>query len=139
MEPRVLLKQLQTCVYRLEPYWSYEYCHGKHLRQYHEEKVCCCPYPRNALMVFAEGSQPLIARERGGYVPLTHWWRVGRTEFLLQYTKDGKKLTKLTEYFLGMAKNKVWPAAPCSERRLPKPDVMSGVCDGRAVGGWGRG
>ncbi|XP_076464487.1 endoplasmic reticulum lectin 1-like isoform X2 [Babylonia areolata] len=27
-----------TCSYRLESYWTYELCHGKHLRQYHEVK-----------------------------------------------------------------------------------------------------
>lgn len=27
-----------TCIYRLEAYWSYELCIGKHMRQYHEEK-----------------------------------------------------------------------------------------------------
>jgi endoplasmic reticulum lectin 1 len=27
------------CSYRLETYWSYEVCHGHHIRQYHEEKV----------------------------------------------------------------------------------------------------
>lgn len=30
---------LQTsCSYRLESYWTYELCHGRHLRQYHETK-----------------------------------------------------------------------------------------------------
>lgn len=29
----------KTCTYRLEAYWTYELCHGKHIRQYHEEKV----------------------------------------------------------------------------------------------------
>ncbi|XP_045467077.1 endoplasmic reticulum lectin 1-like [Harmonia axyridis] len=24
------------CSYRLDPYWTYELCHGKHIRQYHE-------------------------------------------------------------------------------------------------------
>jgi len=36
-----LLEQLftqQTCAYRLESYWTYELCHGRHLRQYHEER-----------------------------------------------------------------------------------------------------
>mmetsp|Transcript_21349 Transcript_21349/g.55733 ORF Transcript_21349/g.55733 Transcript_21349/m.55733 type:complete len:500 (+) Transcript_21349:168-1667(+) len=33
-----VLQGLETqCIYRLEPYWSYEFCHGKHVRQYHEE------------------------------------------------------------------------------------------------------
>lgn len=27
-----------SCSYRLESYWTYELCHGKHLRQYHEVK-----------------------------------------------------------------------------------------------------
>jgi len=32
-----LFKQ-QQCVHRLESYWTYELCHGKILRQYHEER-----------------------------------------------------------------------------------------------------
>ncbi|UJR09269.1 hypothetical protein I4U23_013514 [Adineta vaga] len=28
-----------TCTYRLDPYWTYELCHGMHIRQYHETKV----------------------------------------------------------------------------------------------------
>ncbi|EDW45876.1 endoplasmic reticulum lectin 1 [Drosophila sechellia] len=27
-----------TCTYRIEAYWSYEICHGHHVRQYHEER-----------------------------------------------------------------------------------------------------
>ncbi|KAH8409400.1 hypothetical protein KR222_002585, partial [Zaprionus bogoriensis] len=27
-----------TCTYRIEAYWSYEICHGLHVRQYHEER-----------------------------------------------------------------------------------------------------
>lgn len=40
--PLTLLKPLfvQTfCSYRLEQYWTYELCHGKSLRQYHEESL----------------------------------------------------------------------------------------------------
>uniref|UniRef100_A0A674B7A7 Endoplasmic reticulum lectin n=1 Tax=Salmo trutta TaxID=8032 RepID=A0A674B7A7_SALTR len=32
-----LFKQ-NSCSYRIESYWTYEVCHGKHVRQYHEEK-----------------------------------------------------------------------------------------------------
>uniref|UniRef100_A0A803Y394 Endoplasmic reticulum lectin n=1 Tax=Meleagris gallopavo TaxID=9103 RepID=A0A803Y394_MELGA len=32
-----LFKQ-SSCSYRIESYWTYEVCHGKHIRQYHEEK-----------------------------------------------------------------------------------------------------
>lgn len=28
----------KNCDYRLEIYWTYEFCHGRHIRQYHEEK-----------------------------------------------------------------------------------------------------
>ncbi|XP_058134546.1 endoplasmic reticulum lectin 1 isoform X2 [Dasypus novemcinctus] len=39
--PRELLDPLfkqSSCSYRIESYWTYEVCHGKHIRQYHEEK-----------------------------------------------------------------------------------------------------
>ncbi|EYC15853.1 hypothetical protein Y032_0035g3002 [Ancylostoma ceylanicum] len=28
----------KLCSYRVEPYWSYELCHGRYIVQYHEEK-----------------------------------------------------------------------------------------------------
>lgn len=39
--PDKLLEPLfkrSSCSYRIESYWTYELCHGKHIRQYHEEK-----------------------------------------------------------------------------------------------------
>ncbi|KAG7462677.1 hypothetical protein MATL_G00187300 [Megalops atlanticus] len=39
--PATLLEPLfkqSSCSYRIESYWTYEVCHGKHVRQYHEEK-----------------------------------------------------------------------------------------------------
>ncbi|XP_004929447.1 endoplasmic reticulum lectin 1 isoform X1 [Bombyx mori] len=39
--PLHLLKPLmnkEMCSYRLESYWSYEVCHGRYIRQYHEER-----------------------------------------------------------------------------------------------------
>ncbi|XP_013185274.1 endoplasmic reticulum lectin 1 isoform X2 [Amyelois transitella] len=39
--PLNLLKPLfgqKICSFRLESYWSYEVCHGSHIRQYHEER-----------------------------------------------------------------------------------------------------
>ncbi|XP_068597346.1 endoplasmic reticulum lectin 1 isoform X2 [Brachionichthys hirsutus] len=39
--PRELLEPLfkrNSCSHRIESYWTYEVCHGKHVKQYHEEK-----------------------------------------------------------------------------------------------------
>ncbi|CAH3876675.1 unnamed protein product [Pieris brassicae] len=39
--PFDLLKPIfsqKICSYRLESYWSYEVCHGRHVRQYHEDR-----------------------------------------------------------------------------------------------------
>ena len=36
-----ILEQLfttQACAYRLEHYWTYELCHGRYIRQFHEER-----------------------------------------------------------------------------------------------------
>jgi len=41
LNPLQLMEKLftqQACAYRLESYWTYELCHGKALRQYHEER-----------------------------------------------------------------------------------------------------
>lgn len=38
--PLELLQPLfeqKACSFKIESYWTYELCHGKHLRQYHEE------------------------------------------------------------------------------------------------------
>ncbi|XP_052269325.1 endoplasmic reticulum lectin 1-like isoform X1 [Dreissena polymorpha] len=39
--PDELMKELfssPSCSYRIESYWTYELCHGKHIRQYHDNK-----------------------------------------------------------------------------------------------------
>ncbi|CAF1090766.1 unnamed protein product [Rotaria sordida] len=33
------LHSKKQCTYRLDPYWTYELCHGIHVRQYHESKI----------------------------------------------------------------------------------------------------
>lgn len=41
MSPLALLEpwfETQSCSYRIEAYWSYEICHGQHVRQSHEER-----------------------------------------------------------------------------------------------------
>ncbi|CAF1192809.1 unnamed protein product [Adineta steineri] len=41
-EVETLLEGLHAkklCAYRLDPYWTYELCHGVHIRQYHDTKV----------------------------------------------------------------------------------------------------
>lgn len=40
LNPYQLLKPLllkKPCSYRVENYWTYEICHGKYIRQYHED------------------------------------------------------------------------------------------------------
>lgn len=32
------MQNIPSCSYRIEAYWSYEICHGHHVRQYHEER-----------------------------------------------------------------------------------------------------
>lgn len=42
LSPYELIKPLidrEVCSYRLEQYWTYELCHGRYLRQFHEESV----------------------------------------------------------------------------------------------------
>ncbi|RWS20148.1 endoplasmic reticulum lectin 1-like protein, partial [Leptotrombidium deliense] len=42
MSPFQLLKPLiskEVCSYRLESYWTYELCHGRYIRQFHEEST----------------------------------------------------------------------------------------------------
>ncbi|XP_057304482.1 endoplasmic reticulum lectin 1-like isoform X1 [Hydractinia symbiolongicarpus] len=34
----VLMGDAKRCTYRLEPYWTYELCHGQRITQFHEEK-----------------------------------------------------------------------------------------------------
>ncbi|KAJ7321731.1 Endoplasmic reticulum lectin 1 [Desmophyllum pertusum] len=41
-DPEVLLKSLVArgeCSYRLDTYWTYELCHGRHIKQFHELKA----------------------------------------------------------------------------------------------------
>lgn len=38
--PAELIKTLkEQCIFRLEMYWSYEFCYKKHIRQYHEDVI----------------------------------------------------------------------------------------------------
>lgn len=40
------LFQQNSCSYRIESYWTYELCHGRYLRQYHEEKEMSAKKPK---------------------------------------------------------------------------------------------
>ncbi|KAL4237569.1 hypothetical protein ACF0H5_002283 [Mactra antiquata] len=58
--PEELMDGLFTqsaCSYRIESYWTYELCHGKHLRQYHEDKELGLKKPE--LKEYYLGKMPL--------------------------------------------------------------------------------
>ncbi|XP_061173865.1 endoplasmic reticulum lectin 1-like [Saccostrea echinata] len=40
------LFQQNSCSYRIESYWTYELCHGRYLRQYHEDKELSAKKPK---------------------------------------------------------------------------------------------
>lgn len=47
--PEELMEALfiqSSCSYRIESYWTYELCHGKHIRQYHEDKELALQKPK---------------------------------------------------------------------------------------------
>ena len=51
-----ILQQLfltQSCAYRLEHYWTYELCHGRYIRQFHEEREGKTVKVSNVLVKFA--------------------------------------------------------------------------------------
>nr|XP_049696423.1 endoplasmic reticulum lectin 1 isoform X1 [Helicoverpa armigera] len=58
--PLSLLKPLfsqKICSYRLESYWSYEVCHGRYIRQYHEEREVVKTNQPGATVTLYKGKQ----------------------------------------------------------------------------------
>lgn len=86
VEPvETLLKPLLSqCIYRLEPYWSYEYCHGKHVRQ--------C-----VVMLILSKTDQVIRSSPRVLLPLTRYHEDVVT------MASGEKSKKLSEHFLGYA------------------------------------
>ena len=76
-----------TCTYIVESYWTYELCHGKHIRQYHEERV----------------------RKSTGKKSETHVLKKGKDGklFLEPQSDSEQELIKTTEYFLGYFHHKI--------------------------------
>ncbi|CAF0842275.1 unnamed protein product [Adineta ricciae] len=63
-----------TCAYRLDPYWTYELCHGTHVRQYHETKVSGkrTIHQEYILGYYRADSQEKLVNDQGE--PVTRIW-----------------------------------------------------------------
>ena len=52
-----------SCFYRVEGWWTYEFCHGKHVRQYHQENAAAKPTSEFSLGVFDAAATAAAARD----------------------------------------------------------------------------
>ena len=109
----VLLPLMKSdfCSYYVEAYWTYELCHGKYLRQYHEERI-----KKDGS---ASKSTVTIKQDESGKVVLD------------KNDEESKNdLIKTTEFFLGYFKGKVEDvlsaSKPESKSQVPKK-MIKGV------------
>ena len=72
----------ENCIYFVESYWTYELCHGKYIRQFHEER---------ARRTASSGSATYVIKSENGKVVLQQ--------------DDKTDLIKTTEYYLGYFKS----------------------------------
>ena len=64
-----------SCFYRIEGWWTYEFCHGKHVRQYHQDNAAAKPTTEISLGVFdapATAAAPRHHPARAGEGRLAH-------------------------------------------------------------------
>lgn len=83
-----LLKS-QTCSYKYELYWTYELCHGKHLRQYHEEGSKFKSKPSQEYILGTTNYDQVIAHENEYKEQLEEAKKEGR-----QYLKRPKMMVE---------------------------------------------
>ncbi|CAK8671906.1 endoplasmic reticulum lectin 1-like [Clavelina lepadiformis] len=75
-----------ACSQRIEAYWTYELCHGKHIRQFHEERVRKSGTKQESTVVYeTEDGQKIV----------------------LHNDDDQNSYVKSTEFFLGYFTNKI--------------------------------
>lgn len=74
--PTICMWILTVCSVQLESYWTYEVCHGKHVRQYHEEK---------------ETGQVGSQQEALFWMHDWHWWWWSLKEEIERERKDNKR------------------------------------------------
>ncbi|KAL5009237.1 hypothetical protein ScPMuIL_014818 [Solemya velum] len=70
LSPHELMYSLFTqtsCSYRIESYWTYELCHGKHLKQYHESKELGLKKPKVQVYFLGKSILSEEANKKGNF------------------------------------------------------------------------
>lgn len=109
----------KLCAYRLDPYWTYELCHGMHIRQYHDSKVA--------------GKKATLQQYFLGYYHSDHQDTVT--------TADGKQMIKIHFKIIENKKTPMLPVrysdgTPCDiSSNKPRETIVHYVCDERGNDG----
>ena len=80
----------EKCIFLIDAYWTYELCHGKHIRQFHEERT-----------KKSDKSNVVVKKDKDG-------------KLVMEMNDKKQELIKTTEYFLGYFDGKI------NDENLPK-------------------
>ncbi|XP_076313758.1 endoplasmic reticulum lectin 1 isoform X1 [Tachypleus tridentatus] len=93
ISPYQLLKPLfnqVTCSYRLEQYWTYELCHGRFLRQYHEENALSKKHVQEYFLGKYDIKQ--FEKDELRYKKMSERWKEGEKKKILEIKHENLKL-----------------------------------------------
>ncbi|XP_022251651.1 endoplasmic reticulum lectin 1-like isoform X2 [Limulus polyphemus] len=93
ISPYQLLKPLfnqVTCSYRLEQYWTYELCHGRFLRQYHEENALSKKHVQEYFLGKYDTKQ--FEKDEVRYKEMSQRWKRGEKKKITEIKHENLKL-----------------------------------------------